>query len=69
MRHKLIIHGEVKSSCEQCDYKYKTKKHLTIHKLSVHDEKINCDHCDDQAAQPSNLKKHKLSQGQVIWLS
>ena len=59
-RHIDAVHGDVRYSCDQCDYKSKWKGHLKKHIDSVYGEvRYSCDQCDFFSKRKGNLKNGK----------
>ena len=53
--------------CDQCDSKYKQKKHLKIHIQSKHEGvKYACNQCEYQVTKQSSLKNHILSKHKCV---
>ena len=54
-----LQYGNVRYSCDQCDYKANWKGYLKKHKDSVHgDLRYPCDQCDYEAKRKRDLKRH-----------
>ena len=54
------VHGGVRHSCDQCDYKTNWKGSLKRHIDAVHgDVRYSCDQCDYKAKFKVNLKIHE----------
>ena len=56
-----------KYKCDNCEYKSEQKKHVFVHKLTVHVKlKFECDVCENLFTDPRSLKKHKVSSHEDI---
>ena len=60
LRH-LNITGELKFSCDQCKYFFKTETELRSHKRNIHtgEKTFKCDKCDKAFKQSAHLIQHK----------
>ena len=60
MRHKQLVHRELKYYCDQCDSKFSQKDNLSTHVKIVHDgvKKYACDQCDYRATRQKYVKHH-----------
>ena len=62
--HEKEVHTAAENgplfTCDQCEIKLSTRKRLKIHKITVHDRRVErYDQCDYQAKTPLSMKNHK----------
>ena len=54
------LHGKLKVSCLTCDYQTTTRRNLTKHQQSVHEQRrYPCELCDYKATQKGHIKQHR----------
>ena len=67
-KHKESFHGDVRYSCDQCEYQATQKGNLKTHIDSVHgDVQYTCDQCDCKSKWKGDLKKHLESVHGDVW--